>query len=416
MLDVDEALQRVLENARPRPAARVPLSDSLGLILAEDVASDIDSPPYDKSMVDGYAVRAADLVHGRADLELLEEIMAGAVPTKAVAAGTCSRIMTGAPIPDEANAVVMQEHTELIGGTARERIRISDEPPRPGQNILRKGASLRRGDVVLHGGRLIWPAEIGMLAEVGRAEALAIPRVRVAVLSTGNELVAAGKIPAAGQIRNSNGPMLLAAVRQAGAEPVDLGIARDEHAPLRERLAEGLKCDLLIVSGGVSTGVLDLVPGLLTTLGVGEVFHRIRMKPGKPLWFGVRGDDATGPTLIFGLPGNPVSSFVCFELFVKPAIAKSSGRGSGAGHRTTPARLTSAFTHRGDRPTYHPAVLKTSDPTAAPTVTPLRWVGSADLRGLVDANALIVFPAGDRLFAAGEIVEVKRLVEFSEER
>ncbi|HEV3415270.1 MAG TPA: gephyrin-like molybdotransferase Glp [Pirellulales bacterium] len=411
MLSVDEALQRVLENARPRPPARLPLADALGLVLAEDVTSDIDSPPYGKSMVDGYAVRAADLVDGRAELELLEEIMAGALPTKTVAAGTCSRIMTGAPIPDGADAVVMQEHTELVAGTARERVRISDEPPRPGQNILRKGASLRRGDVVLRGGRLIRPAEIGMLAEVGRAEALAIPRVRVAVLSTGNELVAAGKTPAAGQIRNSNGPMLLAAVRQAGAEPVDLGIARDEHAPLRERLAEGLRCDLLIVSGGVSTGVLDLVPGLLTALGVREVFHKIRMKPGKPLWFGVRGDDAADQTLAFGLPGNPVSSFVCFELFVKPAIAKSSGRGTGAGHHTLPARLTSEFIHRGDRPTYHPAVLTMGGPSAAPDVTPLRWVGSADLRGLVDANGLIVFPGGDRTFVAGEVVDVKQLDE-----
>jgi molybdopterin molybdotransferase len=407
------------------------LADALGLVLAEDVASDIDSPPYDKSMVDGYAVRAADIVDGHAELDVLEEIMAGAVAAKTVVAGTCSRIMTGAPIPDGADAVVMQERTEFVDKFAEvlpltpgtspargegkisppRRVRITDEPPRPGQNILRKGTSLRRGDVVLHSGRLIRPAEIGMLAEVGRAEALAIPRSRVAVLSTGNELVDAGKTPAASQIRNSNGPMLLAAVRQAGAEPVDLGISRDEPGPLRERLAQGLKYDLLIVSGGVSTGVLDLVPGLLTALGVREVFHRVRVKPGKPLWFGMRGDDVIGQTLVFGLPGNPVSSFVGFELFVKPAIARSSGRETRACHRMMPARLTSDFTHRGDRPTYYPGALETGEPTAVPAVTPLRWAGSADLRGLVDANALIVFPAGDRTFAAGEIINVEKLDE-----
>ena len=408
MLTVPEALQRVLEQARRKPAANVPLADSLGLVLAENIASDIDSPQYDKSMVDGYAVRSVDFINGQAELALLEEIMAGAVPTKTVTQGTCTRIMTGAPIPPGADAMVMQEQTELTVGNP-ERVRIRAAMLRTGQNILRQGVAMRRGDVVLQAGRLIRPAEIGLLAEVGKAIVSVIPAVSVAVLATGNELVSAAERPVAGQIRNSNGPMLLAAARRAGTTAVDLGVARDEKQPLRQKLAEGLKNDALVVAGGVSTGVLDLVPGTLAELGVREVFHRVRIKPGKPLWFGVAGQDNVRRTLVFGLPGNPVSTFVCFELFVKPALAKLAGQDPAAQHRPISARLASDFTHRGDRPTYQPAVLQATEPSNPPSVAPLRWAGSADLRGLVDANALIAFPAGDRSYSAGETVEVLRL-------
>jgi molybdopterin molybdotransferase len=405
MLTVPEALQRVLEHARPKSAANVLLADSLGLVLAEDIASDIDSPPYDKSMVDGYAVRSIDFVNGQADLALLEEIMAGAVPTKAVTQGTCTRVMTGAPIPPGADAMVMQEQTEMTGGSPA-RVRIRDAMRRVGQNILRQGIAMRRGDIVLQAGRRIRPAEIGLLAEVGKATVFVIPAVSVAVLATGNELVSASERPAGGQIRNSNGPMLLAAARHAGTTAVDLGVARDEKQPLRQKLAEGLKSDVLVVAGGVSTGVLDLVPGTLAELGVREVFHKVRIKPGKPLWFGVVEQENDHRTLVFGLPGNPVSTFVCFELFVKSALAKMAGRNAEAVHRPISARLTSDFAHRGDRPTYQPAVLHATEQSNPPLVAPLRWAGSADLRGLVDANALIVFPAGDRSYSANETVAV----------
>ena len=313
--------------------------------------------------------------------------------------------MTGAPLPENADAVVMLEQTER-DPAAGEKIHIKDPRFRSGQNILRRGVAMRRGDLVLRAGRVIGSAEIALLAEVGRAVLPAVPAPRVAVLSTGNELVPASDQPQAGQIRNSNGPMLVAAVRQANASPVNLGIARDEPQQLRERLAEGLRHDVLIVSGGVSTGVLDLVPGLLKELGVEQVFHRIRMKPGKPLWFGV-----SKTTLVFGLPGNPVSSFVCFELFVKPALARLAGREDQVQRRTVAAHLTSEFTHGGERPTYQPAVLanrerERPESLASRTVTPLPWAGSADLRGLVDANALVAFPAGDRSYAAGDEVQV----------
>ncbi len=405
MLTVQEALEQVLAHSRRLAPTPMPLDDCLGLVLAEGVTSDIDSPPYDKSMVDGYAVHSSDLASGSAELQVIDEIMAGAVPKRPIVPGSCSRIMTGAPLPENADAIVMLEQTERIPA-APEKIRIDDPRFRPGQNILRQGVAMRRGDLVLRAGRVIGSAEIALLAEVGRAIVPAIAAPRVAVLSTGNELVSAGHQPQAGQIRNSNGPMIVAAVRQAKASPVNLGIARDEPQQLRERLAEGLQHDVLIVSGGVSTGVLDLVPGLLAELGVEQVFHRIRMKPGKPLWFGV-----SKTALVFGLPGNPVSSFVCFELFVKPALARLAGREDQVERRTSTAHLAAEFTHRGERPTYQPAVLASRErqrpeKLARPTVTPLSWAGSADLRGLVDANSLISFPAGDRSYSAGEEVQV----------
>ncbi len=409
MLTVEEARERVLEQAKPLPALRVPLAESLGLVLAEDIASDIDSPPYDKSMMDGYAIRAADLINGVGDLTVLEEIVAGAVPTRQVVPGACSRIMTGAPIPPGADAVVMQEKTQFSAGGDPEaigRVRIDDSRCRIGQSILPRAASLRRGDVVLKSGRPIGPPQVGLLAEVGRSSVLAIPRVTAAVLSTGNELVPLDQTPSAGQIRNSNGPMLLAAVQQAGAAAGDMGIARDETAILRELLEQGLTRDLLLVSGGVSTGVLDLVPGLLSELGVEQVFHKIRMKPGKPLWFGVRRGAGHKQTLVFGLPGNPVSTYVCFELFVKPAIGRLSGRDVPPMPRTIIAHLARDFTHSGDRPTYHPAVLSVGESGGAATVTLLSWAGSGDLRGLADANALVAFAAGDRQYKVGENVGV----------
>jgi molybdopterin molybdotransferase len=199
--------------------------------------------------------------------------------------------------------------------------------------------------------------------------------------------------------------MLVAAARAAGAEAVDLGIAPDERDVLRAAIARGLQRDVLLVCGGVSAGVLDLVPGVLAELGVEQVFHKVSLKPGKPLWFGVH-KRAGGDALVFGLPGNPVSSLVCFELFVRPAIGQLGGCGDNALVELT-AELTSPFAHRSDRPTYHPARLASVDGRTA--IEPLRWRGSGDLRTLVEANALACFPAGKREFRAGEEIRVLRL-------
>jgi molybdopterin molybdotransferase len=398
MLTVAEALQHVLQRARPRPANEVAVVDAVGLALAEDVASDVDSPPYDKSLVDGYAVLAGDLATGAATLRVIEEVTAGAVPSKSVQAGEAVRIMTGAPLPAGADAVVMVEQTAMQGD---DRVRIECPPPAEGGNILRRATSLERGQVVCAAGRVIRPIEVGLLSEVGRERVRAVRRPRVAVLATGNELVPAGDTPGPGQIRNSNGPMLTAAAAAQGAITVDLGVARDEQSIIESRIRTGLGSDVLLISGGVSAGVLDLVPAALEAAGVRQVFHKVQLKPGKPLWFGVQ-ENPVGDRLVFGLPGNPISSFVCFHLFVRPALAQLAGVSETLS--STTARLAEPFTHRGGRPTYHPAVLR-QDETGA-QITPTTWRGSADIRGFADANCLAVFPAGDAQYAAGVAVEV----------
>ncbi len=403
MISVQEAQTAVLQQAAPLAPQAVPLSDALGLILAESAVSDVDSPPHDKSLVDGYALVAADLAEAGRELTVLEEVTAGMVPSRPVESGAATRIMTGAPIPQGADAVVMVERTESRrGADGSERVVIQESKIAAGQNILPRATSLRKGERVIDAGCVLRPIEIGVLAEIGYARVSAVPRPRVAVLATGNELVEAGESPGAGRIRNSNGPLLLASARAAGGLPEDLGIARDDPRQLAEKIARGLESDVLLLSGGVSAGVLDLVPRALAQQGVEQVFHKVNVKPGKPVWFGLR-RDASGPKLVFGLPGNPVSSLVCFELFVRPALAKLAGHPSDA----TPllsAILRKPARQRGDRPTYFPSRLTTVGGNYE--VETLAWKGSADQRTLVQANALTVLPAGDLDLPAGESVKV----------
>lgn len=403
MITVEAALDHVARHVRPLAAERIAVGEALGRVLAEDVASDVDSPPHDKSIVDGYAVRSADLAQHPVTLTVLEEVVAGAVPSKPVTPGAATRIMTGAPVPDGADAIVMVEQTETLAGEPQ-RVIVRSPPLAAGRNILRLGASLRRGDVVLRAGHRVRPIEIGLLSEVGRTHVQAVRRPKAAVLSTGNELVPPAERPAAGQIRNSNGPMLMAAVRRVGGEAIELGVGRDEPEALRRLIAAGLEADVLVISGGVSAGVLDLVPGLLNESGVCQVFHKVSIKPGKPVWFGVR-ESGGAKTLVFGLPGNPASSLVGFELFVGPALRALLGR-PFAPPATHAARLTAEFQHRGERATYYPARLTGSADGCL--AEPLAWQGSADLRTLSMADGLIHFASGERAYAPGDLVTVSR--------
>jgi molybdopterin molybdotransferase len=427
MIEVAKALGLILSHATRLPACAAELDDALGRVLDETITSPMDSPPYDKSIVDGYAIIADDLKQGAAQLEIIEEVVAGSVPRQQVVHGAAIRVMTGAPIPAGADTVVMVERTEISGGGQAiapgrgqaqtnanlGQVVIRDEEIRAGRNILRQGEAMRTGDIVLRAGARIRPLEIALLAEIGRATVQAVPRPRVAILATGNELVAASETPAPGQIRNSNSPMLAAVARQAGATPILLGVARDDPREMAERIRQGLAADILLLSGGVSAGVMDLVPSVLAEQGVREVFHKVRLKPGKPLWFGVGPDGAAAgragkpPALVFGLPGNPVSTFVCFELFVRPAIQQLAGL-EATGLRQCQAVLSAEHRQRGDRPTYFPAVYKAASAggKSAGAVTPVDWHGSADLRGLSAANALALFPPGDRKFQPGETVDV----------
>jgi len=399
MLTVAQAQAKVLDFAHQLPPETVALdARTLGLVLAEDIAADIDLPPYDKSLMDGYAVRSADLPDGHGSLTVIGEITAGQTPRTPVGAGQAVRIMTGAPMPAGADAVIVVERTRSFEG---DRVQIDDRPPSPGQNMLAQGKEMRRGDVVLRTGTVLRPQEFGVLAAVGRATAAVYPAARAAIVATGDELVEAAAIPGPGQIRNSNGPMLMAQSCRAKAVPRILGIARDRLDSLRELVREGLEASILILSGGVSAGKLDLVPGVLQELGVEAHFHKVEMKPGKPVFFGTR-----GKTLVFGLPGNPVSSLVCFELFVRPAIRRLMGH-SDAGPHWIKAVLTEKFVYRTDRPTYHPARLEPT-PTGW-AVKPVPWFGSADLRGLLEADGLALFPPGNAEHGAGEVLAVLNL-------
>lgn len=410
MLSVNEAQEKVLACVRPLGVLREALPRCLGLVLAEDVASDLDMPPYDKAMVDGYAVRSGDLREGRGELAVVEEVHAGAVPSVAIGAGQATRIMTGAPVPAGADAVVMVEQTQIAAdgrstsapdAVAPAGVRVeSPGSVKAGQNIMARGLEMRRGQVVLRAGAEIRPQEIGLLAAVGRSEVQVCRPARVAVLSTGDELVEAGQVPRQGQIRNSNGPTLTALVARAGAEALYFGIARDNIESLHDLIGRGLQeADVLVLSGGVSAGLKDLVPTVLGEQGVVEVFHKIALKPGKPIWFGKK--DAT---LVFGLPGNPVSALVCFELFVRPAIRRLMGHREVLPRPVT-ARLAEDKLSRSDRPTYHPAAL-TWEGADGYRVRPVEWLGAPDLRATTEANALVLLPAGDHQHRAGDRVQV----------
>jgi molybdopterin molybdotransferase len=261
---------------------------------------------------------------------------------------------------------------------------------------------MRIGDVVLRSGAMVRPIEIAILAETGHAEVLMTPRPRVAILPTGNELVDVDEKPAAGQIRNSNGPMLRAAALRAEADATLLSVARDTRNELLCQIERGLTADVLVLSGGVSAGKFDLVPQVLAELGVETAFHKIALRPGKPLWFGVK-RDGERTVLVFGLPGNPVSSLVCFELFVRPAIAALAGRGF-VQLSAVQAKLEAAYDHAGGRAACLPARLAKEGSEYRVTVLP--WQGSADLATLASANGLVRFPAEKRPFEAGAVVEV----------
>lgn len=400
MIHVTEAQAIVLQHARALPADACALDqNALGRVLAEPICSDIDSPPHDKSMMDGYALRTAELVEGIGCFQVVEEITAGRTPQVALSAGKVARIMTGAPVPEGADAVVMVERTREEGG---DRVRIEDPGLQPGKNIMPRGREMRRGETVLSAGAVLRPQELGLLAAVGRDRAVIIPAPRVAILSTGDELVDAPAVPGPGQIRNSNGPMLVAQVARAGGRPKYLGIARDEKAHLAAKVAEGLTDDILVLSGGVSAGKLDLVPDVLAEAGVVAHFHKVAMKPGKPVFFGTRplGDAST---LVFGLPGNPVSSLVCFELFVRPALRRLAGH-AVVGPCMVSATLAEGFRHQSDRPTYHPAEL--TDDEEGRRVRARPWFGSPDLRSITSANAFLVLPAGMETYPAGTRMSV----------
>jgi molybdopterin molybdotransferase len=310
-------------------------------------------------------------------------------------------------IPSGCDAVVPLEWTRSFSGTDSGQAEIEivqTERLRIGLNLIPRGRSMRQGTLIAGSGDRLRPACIAVLAECGIAQPLVHRRPRVAVLSTGNELVEIDQIPALGQIRNSNAAMLCAQIERAGGEPVPLGIAQDRPESLSEKIRAGLECDFLCLSGGVSVGKFDLVPQVLADCQVNEVFHRVAMKPGKPCWFGIKpASGGAGRCHVFGLPGNPVSSLVCFELFVRFAISRFLGEDLPRPKLVT-ARLTAAMTHRADRPTWQPASLHPAEGQLL--VTPTAWQGSFDLFATATGNCSLQLPAGESRWSAGALVQV----------
>lgn len=418
MLTFVEAWGKILNEVQPLQPIDVPLLDALGHVLAVPAIADADSPRFDKSLMDGYAVLHADLLNSVKDFEIIEEVLAGMVPQRPIKSGEATRIMTGAPVPVAADVVIPVELTQ-VDPTRPNRVQINVAQFAKGKNILRRGESTKQGAEIISQGQLIRAVEVGCMAEMGQSIVRVVRRPRVAVLATGDELVEVAEQPGPGQIRNSNEAMLVAQLRQAGFQVTPLGIARDNLNDLREKIELGMQSDVLVLSGGVSAGKVDLVPQVLSACGVTEVFHKVKIRPGQPLWFGrferkhaltqIPGNSNSVTTsekgFVFGLPGNPVSSLVCCELFVKTALRQLSGHKTPQ-PQTMPAKLKRDVPNIGTRPTFHPARLTISQDGSDDLVETVRWVGSADLCATAAANALIAFTEPDREYRAGECVPV----------
>lgn len=382
MLTVEEAQALVMAEIAAGPAEIVPLDDVLGRVLREDITATHDMPPADNSAMDGYAVRVDDLRDVPVRLPVTGDIPAGHPATEALAAGAAMRIMTGAFVPDGADTVVQVELTD--GGTEVVRI---DQALARGTNIRRRGEDMRAGDVVLRGGVRIGPAEIAMLAAVQKSQVSVGRRPTVAILSTGDELIDVGEMLVPGKIVNSNGPLLAALVREAGAIPRVLGIVRDTREATIAALEAALESDFVLSSGGVSVGAYDFVKDALEALGAETRFWRVAMKPGKPVVLSRWRD-----RVIFGLPGNPVSCLVSFHLFAAPALRQAMGQERGVFPPRVHARLDAPLRSLGDRRVYIRVQVVARDGELH--ARPLASQGSGSLTSMLGANGLAIVEEG----------------------
>jgi len=389
-----ETVIEQLRSARCSLASEVvPLSESLGRVLAEPIHADRDFPPFPRATRDGFAVRSADLVSLPARLRVIGQARAGTEFSGTVGIAECVEIMTGASVPSGADAVVMVEYTSERDGWVEVNRAVA-----PGENVVPQGSEGRQGDLVLPVGRRIRYGEVAMLAAVGKQTVSAYRKPRVAILPTGDEVVELGVTPGPFQIRNSNSYSLQAQVASAQAIPLPLGIAPDREDRLREMIAEGLRSDLLLLSGGVSMGKFDLVEKVLADFQAEFFFDGVAIQPGKPLVFG----RAQG-TFFFGLPGNPLSTMVTFELFARPALQLLSGE-PDAPLLFLRARLGKDVRRKPGLTAFLPALLEGS--YSDPVVSPVEWKGSGDIASLNRANCYLVIPEETEEIKAGEWVSV----------
>lgn len=391
-LSFHEARERVLAEVRAArgvpPAEKVALAEAAGRVLAVNIAADRDSPALERSLRDGYAVRTADLP---GTLEILGEVRAGERFAGAVRPGSAVEIMTGAPLPEGADAVVMVEYAARENG----RVRIEGRSE-PGQFINPRGAETAAGALVLRAGDRIDPSAVALLAACGHARVRVFRKPVVAILATGDEIVDVEAAPEPFQVRNSNSAALAAQVARAGGVARVLPVARDRTDETRALIESGLESELLLISGGVSAGRYDVVEPALAALGARFYFDRVRIQPGQPLVFGRARD-----RFFFGLPGNPASTLVTFELFARAALELLAGR-EEAPLLLPLARLTAEFRHSPGLTRFLPAHLGGD----GAEVTPLAWHGSSDIPALARANCFLVADAARPLYACGDLIPV----------
>jgi molybdopterin molybdotransferase len=399
MLSFEDARSKVIEACRSLrrvlSVESIELKNALGRVLAQEIRADREYPPFDRAARDGFAVRSADCQKTGATLRLIGEVAAGAAFHGRVGAGECVQIMTGAAVPTGADAVVMVEQTRAgVEGETVVIERIADA----GMNFAPRGSEARKGDILLKPSVRIGDAEMAVAAQVGCTRLDVYRRARVAILSTGSEIVEIGTRPSELEIRNSNGASLAAQVKFAGGEAVPLGSATDSKDELRRSIEEGLPEDILVISGGVSAGKYDLVEPVLRDLGAEFLFDAVDIRPGRPAVFAI----CQGKPL-FGLPGNPVSTMVTFELFVTPAMDILGG----AEPRALPllrAKLTTVVEQRAALTHFLPARIEWPQDEA--TVAPLPWQGSGDIATVAQGNCFLVVPKTKLKLAAGEWVDV----------
>jgi molybdopterin molybdotransferase len=414
-LTLEEACERILADVGPLPTVTVPLADALRRIAVGDVTSRLTLPPWDNSAMDGFAVRSVDVADAGpahpVKLRVVGEAAAGHVPTAEVVPGSAVRVLTGGLIPRGADAVVPVEDTDVPPGSAALPTVVAiGAPTEPGRHVRVLGSDLRAGSVVVGAGATVTPAAIAALAATGHASIQVPRRPVVAILSTGDELVPIDEAPGPASIPDSNGESLAAQARELGVDVVRLGIARDHLDDIRTRLREGVaRADVVIASGGVSVGAHDLVKDALTELGELRLW-RVAIQPGKPLAFGRATTPEGRPCLLFGLPGNPVSSFVTFELFVRPAIRTLAGHADPEGRQRVRAELADAVSSPAGRRSFLRVRL---EPTDAVGGRYRAWTaggqGSHVLSALAAADGLAIVPEAVTSLPAGAEVEVIRL-------
>jgi len=391
LIPFGEGQEIVFAAAVPGAAVSVDLTDSLNCVLAEDVFADTDMPPFNKSAMDGYACRKEDLGN---ELLIIGEIPAGSVAQKLIGPNQCARIMTGAMVPEGADFVLMKEFAETTGINTIICSKLSDQA-----NICYWAEDITKGELMLTKGTLIKPPHIAVLASVGIDRPLVFSRPSVAVISTGNELVEPSAVPQPQQIRNSNGFQLIAQLKAMGISPDYLGILKDSEPEIMSGLESAIqKYDIVLISGGVSVGDYDFVPPVLNRLGAKILLHGLNVKPGKHLLFAKLGNRS-----IFGLPGNPVSSLVQFELLVKPFILKLMGCTKIPGELKLPM-AADYRRQKADNLLFVPVTL-----TAEGTVLPLEYHGSAHIHAYSGADGILEIPVGQHEIKKGEIVHVRQL-------